>query len=479
VEFENFSASEVKVGLTILLSGIETILKENRLQRRVGMEPLSLGMFLSRSEVPSTSAIAEFSLGETRPLTNPTPSRSQSLAIESVCCKQIQQIIGYLPLVGGWIVYPDFEEGQPRRWVGEARADRPEFNEGELSYLKSELWLPPELPTARLSQLNAYYVYPLPALANGGSSQFLREIDSDSGGLSESLPTGIVPEGDRSGSPEPTAYSENHPSAALVQTRSYLLLWAAQSLSPLQVEFVEQQMQMLHPYLRCAVASNHQSSELQFLQQSLHKAEHQLRNSLALISLYAETLSLGLPTGPFQDQATVIRESVSELSANLTTLLNCGKPAHKLPEQRHDLRQIVEETLKFMQPRLQEKEIKVAASETSVILPLDRWQIKQVFENLLNNAIAFSPLGSRITCEWRVFYKEVLVSLMDQGPGLSPEDLQEAFTPFYTRRPGGTGLGLPIAKKIILDHQGSIWVQNHPEGGAIFSFTLPRHPQSD
>ncbi len=443
------------------------------------MEPLRLGMFFSRSEVPFNSAIAEFSLEETRPLTNPTPSRSPSLAIESVCRKQIQQMIGYLPLVGAWIVYPDFEAGHPRRWVGEVRGDRPELDEGELSYLKSEVWLPHELPVARLCQLNAYYVYPLPSLTDGSSSKFFPEIDSDTGGFLECLPAGIVSPGDRSGSTDPTAYAQNHSTSGLTQPGSYLLLWTAQSLSSLQVEFVEQQMQMLHHYLQGAVASHHQSSELQLLRQSLHKAEHQLRNSLALINLYAETLCRGLPSGPFQEQAAVIRESVSELSANLTQLLKCGKPAQKLPKQRHDLRQIVEETLTFMQPRLQEKEIKVEASETSVMLPLDRWQIKQVFENLLNNAIAFSPLGSRIICEWRVFYNEVLVSLSDRGPGLSREDLQEAFTPFYTRRPGGTGLGLPIAKKIILDHQGSIWAQNHPEGGALFSFTLPRHFKSD
>ncbi|AFY80774.1 sensor histidine kinase [Oscillatoria acuminata] len=441
------------------------------------MEPLSLGMFLSRSQVPSTSAIPEFSLEETRPLLNPTPSRSQSLAIESVCRQQIQQLIGYLPLVGAWIIYSDFEAEQPRRWVGEARGDRPEFNEEELSYLKSEVWLPDELPVDRLSQLNAYYVYPLPPLAAGGSTEYFPKIDL--GRLSDCLSPLIVPPGDRSGSVAQKVPPQNHPSCALAQSRSYLLLWSTESLSPFQVEFVEQQMPMLHHYLRGAVVSNQQSSELQLLRQSLYKAEHQLRNSLALISLYAETLCLGLPTGSFQEQATVIRESVSELSANLTTLLNCGKPAHKLPEQRHDLRQIVEETLKLMQPKLQKKDIKVKASKISVMLPIDRWQIKQVFENLLNNAIAFSPLGSRITCEWQVFYHEVLVSLSDQGPGLSREDLQQAFTPFYTRRPGGTGLGLPIAKKIILDHQGSIWVQNHPESGALFSFTLPRHPQLD
>lgn len=443
------------------------------------MEPLSLEMFFSSAEVSSNSAIAEFSLRETRPFPNPSLWRSQSLAIESVCRKQIEQIIGYLPLVGAWIVYPNFEEGQPRRWVGEVRSDRPEFNEEELSYLTSEVWLPDELPSARLSQLNAYYVYPLSPWPDGDSTASFSKINSDLGGLSEPLPPGIVPRCNCHGSADELVDAQNHPFSKQVPVHSYLLLWPAQSFSPLEIEFVEQQMQMLHYYFQGVVTSKRQSEELESLRQSRHKAEHQLRNSLALISLYAETLCLGLPTGPFQEQATVIRESVSELSANLTTLLTCGKPVHELPQQRHDLRQIVEETLKFMQPRLQEKNIKVEASKTSVMLPLDRWQIKQVFENLLNNAIAFSPSGSQITCEWRVFYNEVLVSLCDRGPGLSREDLQEAFTPFYTRRPGGTGLGLPIAKKIILDHQGSIWVQNHPDGGALFSFTLPRYPESD
>ena len=73
-----------------------------------------------------------------------------------------------------------------------------------------------------------------------------------------------------------------------------------------------------------------------------------------------------------------------------------------------------------------------------------------------------------------VFRDEVLVKVSDQGPGLSEEDLKQAFTPFYTRRPGGTGLGLAIAKKIILDHKGSLWVQNLSSGGAQFSFSLPR-----
>jgi signal transduction histidine kinase len=194
-----------------------------------------------------------------------------------------------------------------------------------------------------------------------------------------------------------------------------------------------------------------------------------------LIGLYAENLYLGLPAGQFQEQAMIIRETVKELGTNLTNLLSCSQQA-KLHVVPHELQEIVTETIKVLQPRLDEKQLDLRYPTNSVTLPVDRWQMKQVFENLLSNAIDFSPVGGIVTCDWRVFRNEVLVEIGDQGAGLSQEDLKEAFTPFYSRRPGGTGIGLTIAKKIILDHQGSIWVQNLTRGGAQFSFTLPRYP---
>jgi signal transduction histidine kinase len=112
--------------------------------------------------------------------------------------------------------------------------------------------------------------------------------------------------------------------------------------------------------------------------------------------------------------------------------------------------------------------------DTAFTVAVDRSQIKQVFDNLLSNAVHFSPFGGTVTCQWQIFRHEVLFEISDQGPGLSEEDLKQAFTAFYSRRPGGTGLGLAIAKKIILDHHGNLWVQNLPGGGAQFSFTLPR-----
>ncbi|HEY9596107.1 MAG TPA: sensor histidine kinase, partial [Cyanophyceae cyanobacterium] len=240
-----------------------------------------------------------------------------------------------------------------------------------------------------------------------------------------------------------------------------------------QQQKTEQQAQMLSDRLTLVFECHRQQEEIQLLEQVVRRGEHQLRHSLALIGLYAENLYLGLPSGIFQEQATIIRETVKELSANLTNLLACSQQA-KLRLAHHDLREILFEVLTILQPKLEEKQLYVQYPTVSASLMVDRWQIKQVFENLLSNAIDFSPEGEIITCDWRVFHNEILVEISDRGLGLSQEDLKEAFTPFYSRRPGGTGMGLTIARKIILDHQGSIWVQNLPRGGAKFSFTLPR-----
>ena len=108
---------------------------------------------------------------------------------------------------------------------------------------------------------------------------------------------------------------------------------------------------------------------------------------------------------------------------------------------------------------------------------VDGWQFEQVLQNLLDNAIYYSPVGGTITINWHGPPKAVLVTIRDQGPGIGDEsDPQELFLPFYSQREGGTGLGLAIAKKIILDHQGSIGAETLPQGGAQFSVFLPHVP---
>lgn len=393
--------------------------------------------------------------------TMPSALQGRSPRVESVCRRQVEQLVDRLPVVGVWIVYREFPDRE-RCWIGELRRDRPGFSESELSSIESEVWLTPDLPVATLSRLNCYYVYPLPrhSQANGEAKT---EIDFSSPDFSPYNGHSV------------TASSPSAIAANFKSNDEYLFLWASQVLSPEDETLVKQRSQLLHDYLKAERDRSRQREEIDLLEQALRKAEHQLRNSFALIGLYAENLRLGLPAGPFQEQAIVIRETAAKLSSHLSDLLNCSKQA-KMQVRLDDLQVIIRETIQLLQPRLDEKNLQIEFSETSVLLEVDRWQMAQVFENLLSNAIAFSPPEEIITCYWHVFYNEVLVEISDKGPGLSPTDLKEAFTPFYSRRPGGTGLGLAIAKKIILDHQGSIWVQNLSDRGALFSFTLPRTP---
>lgn len=380
---------------------------------------------------------------------------------ESIWKRQVRLIMAQLPLVAAWIVYCDGDD-RSRQWMGDFQSNRPGFDPAILDYLKSEVWLGSELPVSQLILLPCPSQFPL---TNDGDDNtfndrkvalnfFVYVLVMPNRNLGKIIYDRI----------ETKDRSKNH---------EYLLLWAEKELADLEKQRIEQDAQLLYDYLTIYRECERQRDKIQLLEQVVRRGEHQLRNPLALVALYAENLCLGLPPGSFQDQAIVIRETLQDLSANLTNLLSCGQEA-KLRISVHNLRDIIVDSIKVLQPKLAEKNLKITYPQTSVTLSFDRWQIKQVFENILNNAIDFSPLGGTITCKWEVLEIEVIVAISDTGSGLSPEDLREAFTPFYSRRVGGTGLGLTIAKKIILDHQGSIWIENLTTGGAKVSFTLPR-----
>jgi signal transduction histidine kinase len=134
----------------------------------------------------------------------------------------------------------------------------------------------------------------------------------------------------------------------------------------------------------------------------------------------------------------------------------------------------------------EEKQIEIRQTpETSTTAVFDRNRISQVFQNLLINAIKFSPSGAVITIrcrETRVNDKEgLLVMVQDQGVGIPAEEQEHIFEKFVQSSKtksgaGGTGLGLSISKKIVEDHGGQIRADNNPDRGTTFSFTLPRAP---
>jgi len=110
----------------------------------------------------------------------------------------------------------------------------------------------------------------------------------------------------------------------------------------------------------------------------------------------------------------------------------------------------------------------------------DRDHLEQVLDNLVTNAIKFSPEGGTIVVALRADGKDVELSVTDPGVGIPAHQLEAVFGLFYqaadpvSRRTGGMGLGLYISREIISRHNGRIWAQSAPGHGSIFSFSLPR-----
>lgn len=263
----------------------------------------------------------------------------------------------------------------------------------------------------------------------------------------------------------------------------YLLIAVQDSLSEQQKHLIETVAQLLRHHLATIRELHRYRQQTQHLKQTIHQTEHQLRTPIALSQIYTEVLLQRTAAADAQSTSensllrshiSQIQDAIEEVKLHLKQLTKPSSEQQPLTIGYHDLQAIVTNCLKGLHPWLNAKNLTVQHPGTSVILEVDAWQLKQVFDILITNAIHYSPEVGVICCTWQVFQHEVLIELWDQGAGLSEEDLKQVFTPYYSRRPGGTGLGLAIAQQIIQAHSGNLWASNVPGGGAKFSFTLPR-----
>ncbi|WP_265266541.1 sensor histidine kinase [Spirulina subsalsa] len=361
-----------------------------------------------------------------------------SFDLQGVYCLLVQQLARSLPIISSLLVYHDPQTGD-RLSVTHPTPSNPELSEFITRQLLTQEFL--DLPD------NPENPWPTRQIAEN-----------------------IIPIPSAEG-----VWGYVYPLNSLKPYLEYLLLLLEAPLTPPQSTIFQQQGKLISYYLTLYQTEARQQAKINLLEQVIQRLEHQLRNPLGLIALSAETLRLGLAEeSRLSQQAMVIRDTVHDLTQHLTDLLYCGQQAN-LQIAPYNIRTILLNSLQGLYPFLEEKKIEVDYPEQPVIIPVDQWQIKQVFDNILSNAIHFSPVEEIITCNWQVFKNEVLIEIRDRGCGLSPDEVSRVFQPFYSRRAGGQGLGLAIAQKIILDHQGRLWASNLADGGAQFSFVLPLH----
>jgi signal transduction histidine kinase len=138
----------------------------------------------------------------------------------------------------------------------------------------------------------------------------------------------------------------------------------------------------------------------------------------------------------------------------------------------------VNAALFLISPEANAKDIRVVSEvDPQVHVFGDRVQIQQVLANLLLNgihAIDSGPSTARIlTATVKPEAKEVVFEVRDTGPGIDPTRIDALFQPFFTTKPDGMGMGLPVARSIVEAHGGRIWARSERGGGTCFSFTLP------
>ncbi len=213
-------------------------------------------------------------------------------------------------------------------------------------------------------------------------------------------------------------------------------------------------------------------------------ASHELRTPLVTVRGYAELYRMGaikskqdLNEAMGRIESEAIR--MSGLVESLLTLTRMDE-LENLKKKPSDLIELAQASIKDASVANQEISFRVATDMKSCNLEIDGDRIKQVLTNLLANAARFATKSSEVTVEIKDHTDKIRVSVIDRGEGV-PEGLREKiFDRFYridnsrNRETGGSGLGLAIAKSIIDAHEGKIWVEETPGGGATFIFEISK-----
>ena len=214
---------------------------------------------------------------------------------------------------------------------------------------------------------------------------------------------------------------------------------------------------------------------------------HELRTPLSVIKGYAETLVDGHQDMPFEDRDRFLKtiqrhtERLNSLLEDLLTLSKLESINPGLRRESTDLSTLLENVIEDYRARPAAQDHTLVLDGDLIIesLRIDPLKVTQVLENLLDNALKYTPKGCTIRIHSKRKESEVELCVADDGPGIPAEDLPHLFERFYrvdkgrSRDKGGTGLGLSIVKHIVQLHHGRCWVESEIGKGTAFYFTLP------
>ncbi len=202
---------------------------------------------------------------------------------------------------------------------------------------------------------------------------------------------------------------------------------------------------------------------------------HELRNPLVAIGGFARTLQRNLDQDdPNRQFADIISSEVSRMETIIHDLLDFIRPKKRMRKEVV-IDRIVGETADKFQAELEDKGIRLEMNLQTggMALNVHPGEIQQVLQNYIINAMQAQPDGGRIEVCSRLVDGGVEVEVRDDGPGFAEDVGEKLYSPFFSTKTTGSGLGLTICAQIIKSHGGVTGAENKPDGGAVFSFILP------
>lgn len=224
---------------------------------------------------------------------------------------------------------------------------------------------------------------------------------------------------------------------------------------------------------------------------------HELRTPLTSMRSYLEALIDGAWKDPeiAPNFLQVTQEETDRMIRMISDLLNLSRMDagnSELELEYININELMSHVLDRFDMMIQSSDrpkkafsIKREFTNRQIWTEIDTDKMMQVFDNIMNNAIKYSPDGGTITCRLQETHNSVVISVSDQGMGIPRKDLPHVFDRFYrvdkarARSMGGTGLGLAISKEVIQRHGGKIWVDSIEGKGTTFYVSLPYLPYEE
>ena len=201
---------------------------------------------------------------------------------------------------------------------------------------------------------------------------------------------------------------------------------------------------------------------------------HEIKNPLTSIKTFTEYLNKKKnEPGFIEKYEHLIGKEVDRINYIVTELLEFSKPTD-LKLQKTNINALLDETLDLLSNDFISKNIKVEKKYTDIPhIKVDPNQMKQVFLNLFLNAKDAMPDGGTLSITTTTVDSNFIISIYDSGKGISKEDLKHIFDPFFTKKDGGTGLGLSVVHGIMEKHGGKIGVKSELKNGTEITIQLP------